>query len=350
MTSRPVPVIFRCDGGKVAGMGHVMRCITLARAFSEDGRATPQLWTYSDDKAVLEVIESHGIETLNVKHPAGSDEDLEQVRKYFGNQSKRPLFIADSRNISDSYLSYCQEHAYTAIVSDGQAKGWHCDAVIDNNLDATKIGYCDAGQINTLFLLGPDYNLLRHEFFATPRCRSKQLTVLITMGGEDPHDHTSWLIEELSELLADCDVVAIVGAAHPGMENVRNTIDEFCPHASLVVNTRNMAKYMALADIAFTAGGTTCYELAAMGVAQLAVILEEHQRPFVHQLEKAGCLAIAADYLNRDPLSARTRLTNLLAEPEERRKYGDAGKKIFSEPGAHSIVAALLHHYENILG
>jgi UDP-2,4-diacetamido-2,4,6-trideoxy-beta-L-altropyranose hydrolase len=344
-----VPVIFRCDGGIVDGLGHVMRCLTLARSFCDDGRGTPAFLAHSPDSVAQRQISSRGFQFGSAAGPAGSDEDLAGICAHLSPRSPRPILVVDNRNISNAYLQRCRDFAYVVKICDNDAGAWPCDAIVDYNIGVDEKSYRQANENPALHLIGTEYNLLRDEFFTTPKKASGRPRVLITMGGEDPHNHTSWLLRGLGDLFASCDLTVVVGAAHPDVTAVCATQNKHCRNAKLIVDTRDMAQYMADADIAFTAGGTTCYELAAMGVAQLAVTLEEHQRPFVQKLEESSCLLSAADYLVADPASAREAFRKLMDTPALRLRLGAAGKRLFAEPGAPRVVRALLDHYENRL-
>jgi len=342
-----VPVVFRCEGGAVDGLGHIMRCLTLAGSFLEDGRARPVFFAYSPDNIAHLLISKQGFESKRAAGPAGNSEDLEEICNHLSSQVSRPILVVDNRNIQPAYLQHCQEFAYVMKISDDDATDWICDAIVDYNIGANEKNYRKSINRTALRLIGPEYNLLRNEFFTTQKISSRRLRVLITMGGEDPHNHTGWLLAGLGDLFENYDLTVVIGAAQQHETSVRSTIEKYCPHANLIVDAEKMAQHMANADIAFTAGGTTCYELAAMGVAQLGIIIEEHQRSFVKKLEEANCLLLAADYSMKNHASARRAFCELIDAPALRRRLIKAGKQLFTNPGAPRVVNALLDHYGN---
>src|SRR5262245_37390535 len=95
---------------------------------------------------------------------------------------------------------------------------YHDDILLNQKIESDQLSYnCDAG---VKHLLGPRYALLREEFLAwkgwqrtIPKVARK---VLVTMGGADPANLTSAIVETLSRVeIEGLEVKVAVGANNP---------------------------------------------------------------------------------------------------------------------------------------
>ncbi len=341
MIKRPAwPSIFiRCDGGKDDGLGHVSRCLTLASAF-RDCAVDVTFISWSPDGVGGEFITRRGFALAAAAGPAGSKADLDAVREVLRGASARPILVLDSRNIDSKYVELCAQTAKVVCLDDELKRDLPCDILVNNNIWIRETDYPDrAGRIR---LIGARYNLVRPTYFLRrPAKKTARLSVLITMGGEDPFDQTSRLLTVLAKTLRECDVTVVVGPAHPAAEAVLEAAKGMIPHAEVTVAPADLTVPVRAAELALTAGGTTCYELAAAGVAQVGIILEDHQAPLVGALESAGCLVCLGRYdqLNNGDISSV--VESVLASPRRLHDLGAAGSRLFDGPGAPRIVKTI---------
>ena len=344
-------IFFRCDGGQVDGMGHIMQSLTLAQSFQKTNIFDVKFVTFSPDIIGKQKIEDYGFQVILSPAKAGSESDLEFMLKLLNQKNSshtKPLLVADNRNIDEYYLEKCLPHSILIRITDQVDENFPCHVFINNSLYITKE---NIGQKlkESLILLGPKYNLINNKFFQynhdfiQKSPKNKRLHLLITMGGEDPYNHTSWFSINLCEQLRPIDVTLIIGAAHPQKNQAIHDIEKNIPHATFVVDTDNMPGYMAKADLALTAGGNTCYELAAMGVPQIAIILEHHQKELIHSMEKAGCLISLGWYESLSSEKAQEIVIKLFDSKVHRMAMMKKSKLLFSEPGAPHIVSEIIN-------
>ena len=80
---------------------------------------------------------------------------------------------------------------------------------------------------------------------------------------------------------SDLEVHLIVGPANPRFEALRQIREQLGIACELVVDPPNMASEMIRSDLAVTAAGSTCWELAVLGVpALLVIVTAENQARF----------------------------------------------------------------------
>jgi len=113
--------------------------------------------------------------------------------------------------------------------------------------------------------------------------------VLVTLGGVDPHNVTLKALEALKAAAMPSVVVRVVvgsGNAHgPSLESAART---FPGGVELVRDPPDMAALMEDSDLAISAGGTTAWELAYLGVPSLLFATADNQREVAASLERAG--------------------------------------------------------------
>lgn len=345
-----IPLYVRCDAGREDGLGHLSRCLSLADALHAANTAPATFVTHAPEDVGAAAITTRGHEYLAAADHAGSDEDLRFMTGLLHDARQRhgakPLLVLDSRRIDSDYARHCGDHTVVACFDDEALRDLACDILINSNVWVSAESY--PARNGRRVVAGPAYNLIREAFFDTPQRRadvSKPLRVLITLGGEDPQNHTRWIVETLSDLLRDHAVTIIVGPAHPDPASVRLAADRHLPEAEIVSDPAAMAPYLTAAEVAITAGGTTCYELAAARVAQAAIVIEDHQQALVDALATQGCLVPIGRYDKLDTAQARRSVARLLASPEERATMAAAAAALFPRSGLATVADAILETY-----
>src|SRR5262249_23119014 len=144
---------------------------------------------------------------------------------------------------------------------------------------------------NTALLLGTRYALLRREFFrARPTDRAhapRAQKLLVTVGGGDPNNCTHTILEGVA-VIEDLTTIAVGGPSNPRATELEQLAQRTGGRIIVQRNPPDMSHLMAWADIAISAAGNTCWELAFMGLPMLLVVLAENQRPGATSLDTLG--------------------------------------------------------------
>ncbi|MFM6402863.1 MAG: PseG/SpsG family protein, partial [Planktothrix sp.] len=135
------------------------------------------------------------------------------------------------------------------------------------------------------------YALLRQEFWqwrgwqrTVPQVAKK---VLVTLGGADPDNVTLKVIQSLQIVeVEELEAVVVVGGSNPHYENLKMAVLDSRYPIQLQRNVTNMPELMAWADVAISAGGSTCWELAFMGLPSILLVLAENQRLAAEKLDE----------------------------------------------------------------
>lgn len=326
-------VAFRVDVSVQVGIGHLMRCLTLADTLKQRGasvrfasRSMPGPWQVAlrekgHEVALLSGSSAKGVpDELAHSDWLGTSQviDAEQTRQALGDQEWDWL-VVDHYALDRRWESALRESATHVLVIDDLADRVHeCDVLLDQNFYADmNTRYAGKVPAHCQPLLGPRYALLREEFYRE-RQRIKPRTgptrrVLICFGGVDADNHTAMAIEAVAGLYEhDLAVDVVIGAQHPR----RAQIETACRTHGFVchVQTNEMAKLMAAADLAIGAGGSTSWERCCLGLPTVTFALAENQRRLVEDGALHGFL-YAPTLRGMSALSLRSHLETLLDNP-----------------------------------
>lgn len=285
-------LIIRADSTSQMGGGHVMRCLALAQAW-QDVSGYPVFVMDAKSSAAGTRLKSEGIEFVHLSAQPGAIDDAIQTA-HLAHERDVTWVVVDGYHFDAAYQKSIKDAGLKLLFVDdyGHAEHYFADILLNQNLHASEALYVNK-EPYTCLLLGTRYVLLRKEFLKWQGYRreisNKAKKILVTMGGADPGNETLKVIRALNSLNdPDLEVKIIAGPSNPNKESLINaTRHAPCPMLC-VENASNMADLMAWADIAVSAGGSTCWELAFMGVPFITCSLAENQRSLTKSLEQKG--------------------------------------------------------------
>jgi UDP-2,4-diacetamido-2,4,6-trideoxy-beta-L-altropyranose hydrolase len=313
-------VVFRTDASLDIGIGHVMRCLTLAQALGDRG-ATCRFICREHAGNLLDLIRERGFEAQALPTQVVSQKNIVQQDKIGDNfiahaawlgtdwktdakQTKEAIgdevidwLIVDHYALDVRWESILKPHYQKLMVIDDLADRPHdCDILLDQNLGRTEQHYAALVFTHCKVLVGPQYALLRPEFSklrkysldrrATPKLKH----ILITMGGVDKDNATGQVLAALngSALPTDCRITVVMGPHAPWLTQVGNQAEKLPWSTEVLVNVDNMAKLMADSDLAIGAAGSTSWERCCLGLPTMLVILANNQLRGSMVLVKSG--------------------------------------------------------------
>ena len=346
-------VLFRVDADAKIGAGHLMRCLALAAALRDKG-AEATFLSNVGSAALCETLLSGGhlLETCEFQHPDPRDlACLEEMTK------ARPKFdwlVLDGYAFDPEYQAAARRMVGKLLVIDDMCQWprYEGDAILNQNAGAERISY--PAPTTTRRLLGREYALLRVEFLRAPRMtRPKRgsnkdaMRVLVTLGGAVPVNAAAVILDGLRRVRErKFEVRALTGSIGPDdgawQELLRSCVSSGNLSLSLDPYVANMSEPMAWADFAVSAGGSTCWELAHMGVPAFIVVLSADQEAVATAMQAAGCGLTLGRYtgLKADDVAATiSRTLNQSATLDEMRV---AGMRFIDGLGAARAAAMML--------
>jgi UDP-2,4-diacetamido-2,4,6-trideoxy-beta-L-altropyranose hydrolase len=264
--------IFRVDGNEKLGIGHVIRCLTLADEIKRR-RAKSEILFITKDETAKSIIEHGGYNAIKASNNGT------EIVTYFADE--KTLFITDFLNTDNSYVSTIKKKANCKILcidNNTKLKKIDADIVINANVFEKK----EFRVINgTHCYTGPKYMILRKEIEKLreikKKVRDEVKSIFVIFGGSDPCNFTVKIAKALEDLKNTIDIYLVPGPAFLHHEILDQFLLETNREFHILYAPENLLEKMKGADMAITAGGITLYEFAALGTPSITIPQVRHQ-------------------------------------------------------------------------
>ena len=337
-------LLLRADGGAQIGAGHLMRGLALGQAWREAGGEVYFI-TGCCEEGLLRRLGDEGFSVHPLKHPYPHEEDLEFTGSCLA-QHRGAWLVLDGYHFDGLYHQRVKAAGARLMIIDdmGHLPFYHADLVLNQNIHAADLAY--SCPLETRFLRGPRYALLRREFLRWKEWKREipvtARKILVTLGGSDPDKVTLKVIHALQKIdLPGMEVSVVVGATNPNQEEIQRQMAPLAPTFRLLTAVEDMPRWMAWADMAISAGGSTVWEMAFMGLPNLVLVLAENQFPAAGRLGQEGISGNLgwADSISPAQISAAT--MNMALAPEKRREMAEKGKGLVDGLGGRRVAAEM---------
>ncbi len=328
-------VCFRIEGNHAIGMGHVMRCLTLARALQAQGQQVMFICSQQTARAVRahfprsqchivvqglsEAQDAARCAAVLMRHPAD-------------------WMVVDHYGLGAAWERVMLAHAKVMAIDD-LARKHEAQLVLDTALDGEaryrgKLAQCTKG------LFGPGFALLRD---SVARARAAYATksdgrLFVCFGGSDPQDMTRHVARILAGKCSEVDFV--VGYAYQG----RDALLALCQRQKgwkVHVDHPAPEALMARSALAVGAGGTMTWERCAVGLPSIVISIAENQKQMSEALGKRGVISYLGAAEDLDDCALVTAVQGLMQDAGERAYLSASGRRLVPVHGARRVVRAM---------
>lgn len=357
-------ILIRADGNAGIGAGHLMRCLTIAEALGNKA----QVGFVCADRASAELVLSKGFDAYvletDYRH---MEQELPLWEQLFGGGVKRTqemseqkeigqqeqyvqkrIILVDSYYVTNAYLEGVQAYGPVILLDDMCKQPWNVDKLINYNAFANEEMYQLLNSpYDTEYYTGGRYIPIRKEFCGGAYRMKEQVEhILITTGGGDCDNIAGQILDTIWD--ASCIFHVVTGRFNPHYEELLKRSDE-CGNVHVYHDVKDMAGLMSRCDLAVTAGGTTIYELSALGVPFVCFSYAENQEKLT---EYIGVMQIAG-YGGAYHKKAAGTLEGIARQIEElkknsdlRKAYSEKERKLVDGEGAKRIAGILQNMVE----
>lgn len=298
-------VIFRVDSSALVGSGHLMRCLTLANQLKTKAKI---IFISRDlDGNLNDLIVQNGFELLKLPQRKINDKlegyecwlgvsqeiDAEETKVLLADYAIE-LLVVDSYAIDEIWEKKLRSYVKRIMVIDDLANRKHdCDILLDQNYYSDMyVRYNYLVPKHCKLLLGPQYVLLRDEFYKVKKQQRKRdgqiRNILVFFGGSDLTNETMKSLQALVLLKReDITVNVVVG----GSNQYKDEVAAFCrryPWMYYYCQVNNMAELMNEADLAIGAGGTATWERCFLGLPAIVIAVAKNQVKISKDCAKVG--------------------------------------------------------------
>lgn len=340
-------ILFFADAGPSVGGGHVMRCLTLARALAERGAEC----AFVESRAAAPLLRRFGWPAQTLLAMIGA-EDLGEIVGWgaeFADRFEADIVVVDHYRAGAAEETLLRgDHRRIAAIDDLADRLHACDLLVDPGFGRHRADYADLVTERCKLLLGPNHALVRPEFAqARPRAMSRRAKhgpvsrALISLGLTDVAGVTARVVEALGPLIGETRLDVVLGAAAPSLTRLE-AMAAADRRVRLWVDTGEMASLMADADVAIGAGGSSVWERATVGLPAATVVLADNQRAMIGHMAEAGLTLVveagAPDFETR----LRDAWAELLADREMRWRLAERGTDLCDGLGVGRVAEAVL--------
>ncbi len=170
-------ILFRADANSSIGMGHVMRCLSIADAISSITSFPTIITGKRDikfvlaDESVADLIKSRGYEPIILHTDYSHMESEIEAWNILSDSIDADLIIVDSYFVTADYLSFLRDNiGFTAYIDDVLSFPYPTDILVAYNAYATEESYHELYQSREEpeLIIGPSFAPLRSMFQGVP--------------------------------------------------------------------------------------------------------------------------------------------------------------------------------------
>ena len=332
-------IYIRADMNEQIATGHIMRCLSIADALR--GLGEPVRFILADEQAVS-LLKQRGYDAI-VLHTQWNcmEEELSVLSQVIRNEHIDKLLI-DSYQVTQRYLAELSKLVTTFYIDDLNLFEYPVDAVICYANYWKKFQY-KINDKRTTYLLGMKYVPLKQAFW---NCEAKIISekadnLLILTGGIYPFNVTEQILDSIGTYqFQTIDVICGIYNT-----NYNKFVKKYENNKNIKFHqaVNNIEQYMKNADIAISAGGTTLYELCAIGTPAISFSFADNQLDNVRQFQEDGLIDYAGDARMDDIAGTSNQyLTRYRNDFELRKEKSEKMQKMVDGKGAERIARAIV--------
>lgn len=342
--------LIRADGNAEIGAGHLMRCLTIGNELRE---RTDEILFLCADESSAEMVRGQGLQAAVLGTDCRELESelawWEQNQQLWQGKKIPPLILVDSYYATGRYLEGLKRFGKVVLMDDMEQERFPVDAVINYNAFANPAIYEELYQgTDTRLLIGSSYIPIRRQFQDAAYSVKRQVeAILITTGGGDSENIAEKILKAVYRETLEYHIVA--GRFHPCIPVLKQLESS---HANIKIHTdvTDMAGLMRRTDLAITAGGSTIYELAALGIPFLCFSCAKNQEKLTEYVG-ANHIAGHCGAYHRDAPGVLKEIEKqfelLRGDLELRVRYAARGMHMVDGKGASRLAESLSRMADN---
>ncbi|MCE3290793.1 MAG: flagellin modification protein FlmD, partial [Caulobacter sp.] len=165
--------------------------------------------------------------------------------------------------------------------------------------------------------------------------------LLVSCGLGDLGGITGRVLDLMLPMTGELAIDAVLGSGAPSLSKVRALALAY-PRLSLHIDTQDMARLTAEADLAVGGGGSSSWERCVLALPTLLLILADNQRPAARALETAGAVLALETAAPGFAGAFEEDLARLLADDRLRTGMALAAADVCDGEGAARVAEAVL--------
>lgn len=294
----------RADGNSQIGMGHIMRCLTIAESLRENGEQVVFFLATGECRGM---VYDRGFDCHILETDFANMEDELPVLCAMMDKLVIDKLLIDSYYVTDAYLEFLRKQVLTIYLDDVDRFPYPVDLLINYNVFAKATDYpygkeYDACGLNslqkengTLLLTGPVYAPVRKEFKQNSAAiKDTVKDILISMGGSDLFNLSQKIANELLEKTSA--TLHLVCGPFNLYKTELYALAEKEKRVIIHENVKDMWNLMQCCDMAVSAAGSTLCELAVSGVPMVIFSFVDNQKRIAQEFGRRDAAVTIGHY------------------------------------------------------
>ncbi|MBQ3796633.1 MAG: UDP-2,4-diacetamido-2,4,6-trideoxy-beta-L-altropyranose hydrolase [Butyrivibrio sp.] len=355
----------RADANSIIATGHMMRCLTIAKAIEKQGESVTFFMADEEsERLFMSFCEGRYESVVLGTDYRDMESELEVLEKELAERDIEVLLV-DSYSVTKNYFDELSKVCRTAYLDDLAKEAYSVDLLINYSGYSENMGYNELytgirgheGQ-ETKLLLGLLYAPLREQFYSDTEnhlnSNSGRVDILLATGGADMCNMISGVLDKaLSEgLLPVNESLSINWHVVVGdfVENPAE-VEHYAQKSRNVVihrSVKDMAGLMRACNLAVLAAGTMLTECAACGLPAIFYQVADNQKYNVEYFGKLEGMIFAGAVHSGEEEKALTiesiidEVKRMIGDRDRMAAMGDSLFKITDGRGAVRIAKALM--------
>jgi UDP-2,4-diacetamido-2,4,6-trideoxy-beta-L-altropyranose hydrolase len=297
-------------------MGHVVRCLTLAKTINEQCKSNI-IFAIRESASTLQMV-GKSFEVLTPQKNNVIFNYSEWIVLCI-NKIEADVLILDVRDgLREEDLKNIKKITNTKIITidDPEDKRLKTDMAFYPPIPQLKLWDWD-GYEGQLFS-GWQYVILRSEFqvnYSKPK--KKYTEILVAMGATDPHNMTLEILNAIIKFDLKVTLKVLIGPQFRQEKKLNHFCEQTSNKIIIEKNPKNVAKIMSSADIAVLSFGMTAYEVAALNIPALYICISPDHVLSAEAFVKAGFGISLGLYDNLTDSLIQTTLNDMIEKKTE---------------------------------
>lgn len=299
------PYLFiRVDASSDIGLGHLVRCISLAHMLKNDFKI--HFFSLDIPKKSEDEITQLGWSITKLM-----DED-----DFFNALIGSEVVVLDGYQFDSRYQKQIKQKGCKLVcIDDFHDQYFYADLVINHAPGVTKEDY--KGEPYTKYLLGLDYALLRPEFLNSSSHENKKYSkgiesIFVCFGGSDSKNLTAKVLSWLPS--KDYSVTIVLGNSYSHQDTLNKVIEE---RQDLQITVKNslsaeeMRNELEQADLAIVPASGILFEVISIGLPVISGYYTENQKAIYNGFLERGVFIDANSFSEKSFTKAFRKLGSI---------------------------------------
>ncbi|MCM8775917.1 MAG: hypothetical protein NC930_06175 [Candidatus Omnitrophica bacterium] len=304
--AQPVTFIYRVDGGKHLGGGHILKAKILIDECRR--RRLPFRFVVVIKEDALGIRHARRIHlplrVMPDRLPRNKEPDW-MIRQF--PDLPRSVMVLDILDVGRAYVRRLRRAGARVITLENNGTSQN-DAHVTVNALVSGIRNRKVITRGGRFLSGANYRVFHPDYSGSvrdQRIRRQVKKILISLGAGDVGNRAAQIAELLAARYPQTRVTCVLGPLQ------ERRLKSSRPTVRYINSPPSLARLFRQADVAVLGGGGTLYEAALMGVPVISLALKPHQVRNIRFFQKAGT-SLTAGLLNGRGIRRAVQLAGFL--------------------------------------